>query len=429
MKLTLVLCLLEFLEPISVLIFGGNLKKVLFIFAGLFLVVLLALPVASYIMSVRYYQARREAGLNEFKNFSKDVLADLKLLEEAPLLSTHTFNSNADPLFSQYVSWQGAGMEVLADENHKKMMAFKELHKQWDKSPEGLQEMLKDPMLDSIDVSWLSQVERYDHWSVIENPHIWPELERAQKLDAIARIGVFASLPIPAYNELQTWAAIYFLQMHKKHKAIEGLKVYRKTAELIYGSGFLIPSMIVVKFFNTERFLVQNLKVKNWQTPDKKVTDAFKRVSWAWIGLLKNTFAEEMPAEFKKMVKFENGICSAPFESVMGDAVILDYFGPHFIFETDHRADVERLQSMNEKFQSECHMNALKVFNERTPASINEWRPHREAGYVLDTGINWGTLLDHINISKIPYVRRMFGYFFTNLTEPNYFKMYIPEKN
>ncbi len=380
-------------------------------------------------MSVHYYQAHREDGLNEFKKYSKDILSDLKLLEGNPILHPRTFNSNADVLFSQYVSWQGDGMQVLADENHKKMMAFKVTHKGWEKSPEALQKMLKDPMLDRIDVSWLAQIEQHDHWSVMDNPHILPQLERAQKLDAIARIGLFASLPIPTYNELHTWATIYLLQMHKKQKSVEGLKVYRKTTELLYGSGFLIPSMMMVKFYNDERYLVQNLKIKNWQTPDKKVTDAFKRVSWAWVGLLKNTFAEEMPAEFQKMIKAENGICSAPFETLMSDGVMHDYFGPHFVFESDHRADVKRLQAMTHKFQTECHMNALNVFNDRTPASVNYWGPQRDPEIWLQGETGPTALLEYVNISKVPYVRRMFGYTFVQVSDPNYFKSYQKEKN
>lgn len=380
-------------------------------------------------MSVHYYQAHREDGLNEFKKYSQEVLADLKLIEEAKLLSPRTYNSNVDGLFRQYVSWQGKGVEVLSDANHKKMVAFKEAHRTWDKSPDVFQKMLKDPELDRIDVSWLSQVERYDHWSIMDNPHIQPELKRAEKLDAIARVGLFAALPIPTYNELHSWATIYMLQMHKKNKSVEGLKIYRKTAELLYGSGFLIPSMMMVKFYNDERVLVQNLKIKNWHTPDKKVTDAFKRVSWAWVGLLKDTFVAEMPVEFQKMIKAENGICSAPFETIMGDGVLHDYFGPQFVFETDHRADIERLQAMTEKFQSECHMSALKVFNERTPASANEWRPQRDVANWSDGEIGPTTLLEYVNVSKVPYVRRMFGYFFVQIADPNYFKLYNPDRN
>jgi hypothetical protein len=406
------------------------LRKLKHVFWGLVVALLVALPVGSYLMYLKFYQPHREAGLDELRKISTPMLSDLKLLDETQLIAPISFNSNADVLLSQHVSWQGMEADVLSDENHKMLIQFRERHIGWDKSPEKLTSMLNDPDLDRIDTSWLSQLENYDHWNVLDNSHIKPHLERAKKMDAIARVGLFASLPIPSYYELQSWAAVYFMQMHKKNKSIEGLKIYRKTAQLVYSSSLLVASMMTVKLFDTERYLVDTLKIKNWSTPNREATAALKRVSWGWVGVLKKSFSTEMSSDFEKYVKVENGICSAPFEVAMVDAIALDYLSPNFIFESDHTADIERLSLAIENFRSKCHMSGLKVFSERTPASVNNWRPQVEASFVTNYNeLGVISLLGYLNFSKIPYVRRMFGYLLSESPDAGYFKLYKSEKN
>lgn len=404
---------------------GVFLKKILIGFFAVCVFVFVAVFGVGYFVSLGKYQEFKAHTLTSIEGYNKPFLADLKVLTESPLISNLGYSQNAEELFASHVSWQGSGIEPLADESHQRLRAFFQRYQGWSKSPETFQKMLRDPELDLIDTSWLAQVHNYDHWSILANAYVAPHLERVKQADSIARVGIFASLPIPYYSELYDFATAHLLQMHKKHKTIEGLKVYRKTAELVYSSSLLVSAMVAVKFFKNEKFLVENLAVKNWKTPPQESIDAFKRVSWAWVAILKNSFYSDIEPEIAQYIKVENGICGASFEAVMNDAIASDYLSPRAPFEIDHSAELARLSSTEEKFRSLCHMESLKVFSGRTPASVNTWIPKNEALYVTEGNtLSYLGILGYLNLSKVPYVRRMFGYVLVSFSEPDYFKQY-----
>lgn len=384
-----------------------NFKTTVF---GLILLFVLALPIGNHIFHSFYYEPAQKKSVAELEKYYPKILADLKMIDQNPIFNKFTFEKNAEEIFEKNLSWSSSPTESKIDLNNSNLRHFVAKYSQWKKEPEVLEKMLADPSIHTIDVSWLDAVLNYDHWNVSNNPHVKKQLTQVKGLDSISKIGVFASLPIPDFLELRNWTLVYFLKQHKKMNTAHGFKVYRKIAELTYSSSSTVSSIVATKLLEDESYLNQLFPVADWQPIDDQRIKAFKRLSWAWLSLVRNTANKPLPLEVRELLKFENGICSAAWELAPNLALMNDFLEPQFLLETNHTLEVTRFKETIENLQTTCRLNPYKNFNERAPSSIQSWLSDVTTSFAqaeFDGTLNAKTTA---GIRRLPYLRRMFVY-------------------
>jgi hypothetical protein len=374
------------------------------------LLIVFALPIGNHIFHSLFYIPAQKKSVEDLEKYYPKILADLKLVDQNPIFNKFTFEKNAEEIFEKNLSWSSSPTDSKLDLNHINLRDFVAKYSQWKKEPEVLEQMLADPSLNTIDVSWLESVLNYDHWNVSNNPHVKIQLDKIKGLDSISKLGVFASLPIPDFLELRNWTLVYFLKQHKKKNTAHGFKVYRKIAELTYSSSSTVSSIVATKLLEDESYLNQIFPVADWKPIDDNRIKAFKRLSWAWLSLVRNTANKPLTIEVRDLLKFENGICSAAWELAPNIALMNDFLEPQFILETNHALDVSRFKETIQSLQTTCRLNPYKKFNERSPSSIQSWLSDVTTSFAqaeFDGTLNPKTTA---GIRRLPYLRRMFVY-------------------
>lgn len=378
--------------------------------------ILVGVPVGSYLIVNYYLNPQIEESVANFKKYYPQILADIKIINQDPIIPAFTFNKNAEEVMVNHISWTGDGTNIIENENMTNLRKFIDGHKGWRVDRTSLLSMSTDPILDRIDTSWLKNIENYDHWNISENPLVKSQIESAHNYNGLSKIGVFAKLPIPDYKELRYWAIANFLKLHNEGKSLQGLKTYRKLAHLSYSTSSLISSMVAVQFFNDEHYLVESLKIKKWDLIPKEKIARFKRLTWAWTGLAQLSMFDTFPQELNDYLKPENGACGAAWETATITG-LQDYLEPRIPFETDYSQSVENARHTSRLFQSKCNLTAYYGFSERTPASVsNKWILGPNEGFFY-TGTS-------LNLAKIPFVRRVAGAALLAIGIPNYARFY-----
>lgn len=377
---------------------------------GLLLLLIFALPIGDYAFYSLYYAPVQKQSVAELEMYYPKILADLKLIDQNPIFNKFTFDKNAEEIFEKNLSWSGLKPEAKYDLNHTNLRNFTQKYKLWKKDPEVLETMLADPNIHTIDTGWMDTVLNYDHWNISNNPNIKTHLAPLKELDSLEKMAVFSQLPIPDYLELRDWTLVYFLKQHKKMNTLQGLKVYRKIAELSYSSSSTIASVISTKLLEDEAYLAERFQIKDWVAIDNERINAFRRSAWTWTRIARNSLHQIIPLEVRDLIKYENGICSAAWEVAPNIALLNDFLIPRFVLETDHSVDVARFQETVDKLQTICKLDPYKSFGERSPASVgisvselSESFQQKSASLSTDSYLA-------VAVRKIPYMRRMFIY-------------------
>jgi len=213
----------------------GNFGKFLFIGAASF-IFLIPITCAYFVK----FQLMPKFGKEEqaFKNHKSEMLADLELLNHAPPFPDGSWNQNADSFLSQYITLEGQNIKPISSKDHDLVIKMFDQYPNWRKDPEQLKKFLADNAITQIDTSWLEQLEGFDHWNFSSRPEIKREVEKASSQNGIGRIGIWASLPIPRYDEARKWATLAFFKSYKNKKSLQGLKTFRPVEK----ATFLIDS-------------------------------------------------------------------------------------------------------------------------------------------------------------------------------------------
>lgn len=386
-------------------------------FFSMALLFILALPIANHVTHAVYFEKMQKEAVQDFKNYYPQILADLKLIDQNPVFNKFTFEKNAEAAFSKHLSWSGDNTKDMNDLNHSNLNAFFEKYPNSWTDSQVLVKMTQDPDIHKIDTTWMNDLHQYDHWNISTNSYITEELKRVKSTDTVARIGLWAALPIPNYSELRKWTLVHFLKQHKKMNTVEGLKLYRKMAELTYTNSSLIASMISVRFLKDEAELARIFSMDNWVQIDEERTEALKRLSWAWVGITQNSLYQVTPYEINDFFKYENGVCAAAWEIIPNSSFLTDLIGPRFLIETDHTVELARLQKMTDRLVDTCGLQAYRVFDSRAPASTNGVLGENVKSFVLGADPT-------SQIKYVPYMRRIIAYILTSVATPSYFRLY-----
>jgi pantothenate synthetase len=95
-------------------------------FFGLFVLLLLALPIGNYVVYSLYYVPVQKKSVEELEKYYPKIVADLKLIDQNPIFNKFTFEKNAEEVFEKNLSWTGLEPEQKHDLNHSNLHQFTE---------------------------------------------------------------------------------------------------------------------------------------------------------------------------------------------------------------------------------------------------------------------------------------------------------------
>ena len=139
---------------------------------------------------------------------------------------------------------------------------------------------------------------------------------------------------------------------------------------------------------------------------------AYKRLSWIWVDILQdNPLAPKDLTSWEPFMKSEYGVCAAFFESMTFTSTWEKMIRQPLLFETDHRAFLERVRTRYKTIADRCGSPSYKVFMEPLNESVEYSAEHSEqvAGLWAMLGFENTILPDPLGI---PGVRQSAGFYF-----------------
>jgi hypothetical protein len=379
------------------------------------------IPGLTKILVENYFLPELKAQTQDIDAHFKDFKSDLVLLEKFPLFLANTSGADASSSLSPYIPWEGSDEpQSEAEKNFAAVANFLNQHKDWAKNKEVLITATQDLALGTLDMEWMNALLDKSHWSLVAHPAFAATIERVPHLNSLERGGVFAVLPIPRYDALRDWAAVYLMKTAHDGSPRQGLEMFRKVAELIHSNGTLASHMVAANMLKQEAMLAETFAVTDWRAHSIETIEAYRRVSWGWVGLVQGAWINPTPEELVSYMTPQYGICAAAFENVGGLSRMYDYLGRNFLFEPDFSEEIASSQAIDQHLLSVCKMDALQAFSTPTADGTNPfWVKFDQVVLANNPDEGWT-----YNRTRIPYLRRLIGLQLLTIAYPDYFKLY-----
>lgn len=315
----------------------------------------------------------------------------------------------------------GDKFNPLTSSSHKNLKELFRSYPRWNTDPKQFNALYGDPKLIEIDATWIDQLNNYSHWDTSSHQSVLNDLKRVSDFSGLARVKIFENLPIPNYSEFRQWATVYVLQKSQKGKSAEGLKAFRKMAHLSHSTGSLTGNMLSAEMLKDEYMFSKNLKLYNWKLVPTEKIEAYKRVSWAWLGLVRTTWFDYFPKEFEPYLRPETGVCAAAWEHSNSVAALHDFLENKIVFEKDFSENLEYSRSFQKNLFSICNMKNYEGFLNRTPAGAIPIVGRGNSLFMIEP--REGNTIS-LYLSRVPYIRQIIGLSLIIISIPNYLKYY-----
>lgn len=391
--------------------------------AGWTIWLFVALPAANHYLIENKLRPPLEQRFQQTAAYYPKVLQDLKLLEANVPFPAQPRTKNAEPTLSLFIRTSGGRTEGPAAIYSAALSALQSKFPGWRRDPAQAQKMVESADFRRLDTAWMEELHEFDHWDLTTSPAIQAALSKVPQENAINRIGLFSAMPLPEFIELRDWTEMHFFKMQAAGRPRDGLRTMRKVAQLAHSAGLLIGNMIAVTLLKTERGYAEALDLKDWPSVSEETAEAYRRVSWAWPGLVGVTWFHELPLQFAAYMKPEFGVCAGAWESHGGLSAMQDFLEPRLPFETDFSLQLQRSRATEKKLQEICGLQAYAVFMSPTPVAANPIFTKGPLGERRPASENLSDKLP-VNISRIPYVRRSVALALMGAVYPNWFSLY-----
>jgi hypothetical protein len=352
-----------------------------------------------------------------------EILKDLSSLEKDPPFPDLERTKNADTVFTTNLSFDGNKLEPLNTKGHVTLRSLMDKYK-WASAPAQLKKLAADSQLKTLNTDWVNSLKEFDYWDFSLRSEISSQLDQIPNLNGIARIGVFSALPVPNYMELRQWNVINLLKLHAKGKGMAGMAAYRKSAQLAHSSGTLIGNMVAAAMLKDEHYLMKALGIKKWNPVPLATIETYKRVSWAWAGVLRTPWFGQWSKDFDSHLVPQSGMCAGLLETLNGTSIIQDYLEPQFPFEPHFATDLANARDLHQRLLKKCGLERYTVFLTPTPPGSNPFiiRGRSQLAEVAEIDPISDTV--PINWSRVPYLRRAIGLTIMVIAQPNYMRLY-----
>lgn len=362
--------------------------------------------VASHLIIRLVLQPQLEAARAELSVLEPKILADLKLLNDEPLFPNSAREKNAEHFLSGFIAWSGHMAKPLSTVEHQRLVELMSSHKQALTDTEHWAKFRADPNLKALDLSWVDQLVAYDHINLESQVDQSWVLEQVEKSNGVERIGIAERLPMPELQELQFAALARAAQLHNEKRVNEALPLHRHVSQLLASTDCLVGSALAASMLKNETVLADRVGAK-WTPMDLNKLAAFKRASWAWIGIQSLRATHEIGA-FGPYLNRKTSACTGAFELLGTTSQLRDFFVPTAFLETDFSEKFALADKFRGHVLDECGHESLKVFLKPVPKEANPLFVGRHRA----------------NIERIPFVRRLYGLQLILIASPNFFRLY-----
>lgn len=358
---------------------------------------------------------------NSVNQYEKWILADLKTLEKSPLFKKNEFKKDAASFLQDGLSLKNAQNQVV-------MKLFSQ-YPNWLNDKVDFKGLTSSPQFAELDPKWIEQIKTFDHWAWTRQSPIQEMIQKARKQSGIERIGTLSSLPIPNIELLKHWAAVYAIKKLQTKDLQAGLKIYRKVAELTSTTGTLVGQMQTVAILKAEHKLLNDFQARDWQVLPMSSIEAYKRLSWAWIHLVRQPFYSELKSSIKNYASESYGACGAAAENMTILFGIREFLEPQISFEANFSQNYARAQQFQKSLLSQCRLDDLTELTEFSSLAethlFTNYNVFPMAHILVSTNVGkFGEIFQRVNWSRIPFVRKFIGLsLFLNAT-PDTLNMY-----
>lgn len=377
----------------------------------------------SHIFVTEYLKPQLEQNVIPDQRIVDYMLRDLEYLDKVNIFPRTTRTKNAAELLNKYLG--GVDSKGRDDQLQVVQKLLQKYHS-WKTDPSKLKMLLSDSELMSINTSWILELNHYDHVDFTKLSGISSKIQGAHFSNSIEKISTWASMPIIEISNLRTWYSLFVLQMHKRGKTEQGLSLAKKISGLVQSNGLLVDHMVALSILKDQRLFAELLNSNNIELTPLPTLEAYKRVSWAWPGVINRSYHEgRIPTAFQKYAKKELGLCAGVGEYFMGFQGMSDFLYPEAPFETSFRPQLKAAKTLAADLLKKCDRHEeFKPFLAETPEGKNKiWEENMIEVWSMAGPIPFKEYLP--NPSRIPYVRRVVIYFLMSVAIPSYTNLYM----
>ncbi len=284
-------------------------------------------------------------------------LSDLEFLKNQPLLVfKKTGQSDAGPYLNPRLAWaptiagQESTRELIPEKMREKILRYRG---DWMRQYPRVE-------LDSVDLSWLSELSKFDHW----------DLESAGPIHELLKKSAFippGHLPNPDTLDIETFIKIRLMKGARDSQALKALTEVRKFAELSLTTESIYQQINGLAILGIERrayrFYVEHslLNATDWTLVDQNFTRRANRAIWATRGYLRLwTPADILQKVFLDESRMPIGICAAINEELPNDFAVESMLDSYWPFERDYREKYAALNKLLERGKTVCRLAYLQ---------------------------------------------------------------------
>ncbi len=335
------------------------------------------------------------------------IIADFKVLSDKPIFRPLPRDKNAEHFLSGFISWSGADVKPLRNLEHDRLVDLMENHDQAAANVESWQRLLDDDALQTLDLAWVDQLIAYDHIDFGTHLAYSERLGKVGRANGIERGNIAANLPLPDLRELRFAAVARVAQLQNEKHISEAPALFRHLGYLFESTDSLRGSLMAVSMLQTEKNLAQRTKAI-WPLVDDVALQAFQRAVWAWVGIERLRASKNDLGVFEPYLDRSTGACSGSFETIGFSGQLQDYLTPTALLESDLSERLASADQFQRRLLNLCGHDELKVFLAPIGSKSN---PLIVGRY-------------HLNVARIPFLRRIVGLGLIAAVVPKYFDLY-----
>jgi hypothetical protein len=348
------------------------------------------------------------------QGFFDRFMEDRIFLSREEFFSSYGRASDAGLYLNPRVRWEGKYQNTdLIPEIAVPSDLLRHLKKIGAKSKKTIFELADDPVFDRLDMSWMKQLFRFDHWDLTASPGpAKSALGLGEPLVALASVD---------YNSLSTLAQIRVLRGLKTKDLLPALREIRQLAKLIYSNETLISSMVATGILATERNAYEEglrrglLKPGQWKPVSAEQCTRARRLVWA-SGMWFSPLAPESMLRGIFLSKNRSQVqCAGIFEGSSRALLARKFLLPKVPMESDFTQRYALLENIL-KQQKLCRSSAGQIAFAMSP----ETEPPLD-GYFYMPDMLWALGSD------IPFLRRVLGLTMNSLADSSWLTLYDRE--
>lgn len=386
-------------------------------------------PAVSYLFKMYHYEPRLQMVEDRILRFEKSVLEDLEYLQKQPVFAETTFKNNAHSLLRNKVPMVGRSNSHNSDFIDKHFQFFNKFSKlgvaSADLTREKLLELRENyiqHMGSTAELQWMEDLVSFDHWSYLEDEEYEKYLQQVPGESALNRIAIAAHLPLPDFSFLRNLALIYFVDKIQSGSPDQAFRVLRQVAFLEQTSGSLPGQMSGVSLLKAERTLASVFEISSQKLIDEKQIAAYRRLVWAWVGVLFYTRSAEQLNIYKPFMKSSLGVCSAVYEMPASYLGLKSFLEKRWPLEMQLQPQAQQTEKILSDLHERCGTQPLKVF--LTPPSEDAWYLVEKVFDSERDLANAEKRSKYFNSAKVPYLRQIYGMELEMIIAPDYFRQY-----